>query len=145
MAWPMPELPPVTSTFLPRRPGSPTAWDSALMISAMGFSSESGFGVQSNGRRGRYTRIAGIWDPSEHGYGQSLTPAARRPPAQRRPLHHHQGRRRIELRLGLGGRGRPFGRRGPPPPHQAPPRGEEGPQQPPPHEGGGRRPGGGAG
>src|SRR3954471_22692847 len=130
MAWPMPELPPVTSTFLPRRPGSPTASDSALMISAMGFSSESGFGVQSNGRRGRYTRIVGIWESGEHGYGQSLTPAARRPPAQRRPLHHHQRRRRIELRLGLGGRGRPFGRRGSPQQHQGRPRGGGGPKQP---------------
>src|SRR4051812_25605814 len=33
----MPELPPVTSTFLPRSPGSPTARDSAEMVSGMTF------------------------------------------------------------------------------------------------------------
>src|SRR5689334_24857034 len=36
IAWPMPELPPVTSTFLPRRPGRPAARDSMVMVSAMG-------------------------------------------------------------------------------------------------------------
>src|SRR3954449_4872270 len=95
----MPELPPVTSTFLPRSPGSPTVRASAaVIVSAMRFSSESGFAVQSPADAGRYTAIAGTSAAGEHGC-RAFVEELGRPELHRRrcePVEARARQRRVE-------------------------------------------------